>query len=172
MGQPNRCTPSTRSVISLPLHIARACSDVTFPSMFHSSAHAHIESILKTSSVCPFYESHHVGDAPTMAQITHSKEVNRILCKWVARCEGRRHSVYDAQVMGYNKHWDVSVCQAPIVFERRCEICQLTVLRWSCRFCSTQIPYAYLEERQTEAEALKFSNLAEKRGSITIVCPE
>lgn len=43
-----------------------------------------------------------------MAQITHPREVNRIICKFVARCEGRRHSVYDSEVSGYDKYWDVS----------------------------------------------------------------
>ena len=119
----NRHSPSTRSAILAGyspycgLVFILMYTFLWFPHL----AHSHIESILKTSSVCPFYESHHVGDAPTMAQITHSKEVNRTLCKWVARCEGRRHSVYDAQVMGYNKHWDVSVCQAPTVFGRHRE---------------------------------------------------
>lgn len=44
-----------------------------------------------------------------MLHYTHPKDVNRILCKFVARCEGRRHSVYDSDITGYNKNWDVSL---------------------------------------------------------------
>lgn len=104
------------------------------------TAHAELEKLLKNSPNCPFFESHYVGNAPSAMQITHPKEVNRIICKFVARCEGKPLSVYDSHVIGYNKDWDVSFISGRSRYHR------------SHLSSFLQKPYDALEARQQAAE--------------------
>ncbi|KAK9897479.1 alpha/beta-hydrolase [Cystobasidium minutum MCA 4210] len=90
-----------RSGFRVPICVASGTEHIT-----HPTAHAELEALLKTSPSVPFSESHYVGKAPMNMHVTHPKEVNRIICKLVARCESKPLSVYDPEVAGYNTNWD------------------------------------------------------------------
>ena len=78
---------------------------------FYLSAHAELDEIFQsgTETACPYYETHHLGNAPLMLAKTNYEEINSILGHFVCNVEGIDLRAPRPGVKGYEEDWQVCI---------------------------------------------------------------